>query len=209
VAARTAPELRPDRIRAQWADLAGLLSSGAPGAWETLAASVRGITMRPTGRNGTAAYSREIQLQATARSVSVTCDCGGPLFGLPQTTLRALVSSSRGSATVRVFRPKEIATLNVRDDATVRKNPAGSPMISMLGRQRSGRTARSESPGRFPITHNAHAVSLSNVAWSKDLVPWRGLSQASVACPCGLTEVRRGRDCGFRRRGHCETARPS
>jgi hypothetical protein len=35
--------------------------------------------------------------------------CGGPLFGLPQTTFRALVSSSRGSATVRVLRPKRAA----------------------------------------------------------------------------------------------------
>ena len=33
-------------------------------------------------------------------------DCGGALFGLPQTTLRALVSSSRGSSRVRVIRPK-------------------------------------------------------------------------------------------------------
>ena len=35
--------------------------------------------------------------------------CGGPLFGLPRTTFRALVSSSRGSVTVRVLRPKRAA----------------------------------------------------------------------------------------------------
>ena len=107
------------------------------------------------------------------------------------------------------FSAEGIATLNVRDDATVRKEPCRFPDDFDVG-EATFWSHREESGSRpIPITLNAHAVSLSNVAWSKDLIPWRGLTQASAACPCGLTEVRRGRDCGFRRRGHCETARPS
>jgi hypothetical protein len=36
-------------------------------------------------------------------------DCGGPLFGLPRITFRALVSSRRGPTGVRVLTPKKAA----------------------------------------------------------------------------------------------------
>jgi hypothetical protein len=104
VAPRTVPAPTtpsPERIRAYFDDLVSTLGSDPAGARDVLAASLRTVRLVPTP----SAY----RLELTMAEVCGKPNCGGPLFGLPQTTFRALVSSSRGSAAVRVLRPKRAA----------------------------------------------------------------------------------------------------
>jgi hypothetical protein len=74
---------------------------------------LQSVVLMPRVRGDEVTYVMELTVKMPtapsameAPSDPALVSCGGPLFGLPQTTFRAIVSASRGSATVRVLRPK-------------------------------------------------------------------------------------------------------
>ena len=98
-AAPTMPGL--ERIRAYFADLVSTLESDPAGARDVLASSFSTLRLVPTAT----AY----RLELTMAEVCGKPNCGGPLVGLPRTTFRALVTSSRGQGRVRVLTPSRAA----------------------------------------------------------------------------------------------------
>ena len=99
---RPAPKMpSPEQIRGYFDGLVSTLEADPAAARDVLAAAFSSVRLVPTA----SAY----RLELTMAEVRSKANCGGPLFGLPQTTFRSLVSSSRGSATVRVLRPKRAA----------------------------------------------------------------------------------------------------
>jgi hypothetical protein len=89
------------QIRAYLDDLASTLEAEPIAARDVLAASFSSIRLVPTA----AAYRLELSMA----EVCSKPNRGGPLFGLPRTTLRALVSTTRGPVTVRVLAPRRAA----------------------------------------------------------------------------------------------------
>jgi hypothetical protein len=90
-----------ERSRAYFEDVVGTLEANPCAAQDLLSESFSTVRLIPTN----SAYRLELTMAEARGGAS----CGGPLFGLPRTTFHALVSSSRGSVTVRVLRPKRAA----------------------------------------------------------------------------------------------------
>lgn len=86
-----------DQIR----DLVGTLEADPSAAREMLTASFSTVRLVPTAH----AY----RVEMTVAEVCAGESCGGTLFGLPQTTFRALVPTRRGPVTVRVLAPRRAA----------------------------------------------------------------------------------------------------
>ena len=68
------------------------------GARDVLASNFSTVRLVPAA----SAY----RLELTMAEVCGKPNCGGPLFGLPRTTFRALVPAIRGPVAVRVLRPR-------------------------------------------------------------------------------------------------------
>ena len=97
-------------MRAYFLDVAGTLTAEPEKGRELLRLTFPIMTLRPLGR----AYRLEMQMGTAApvarsgrsQEVCFESSCGGPPFGLPRTTFRALVPAIRGPVAVRVLRPR-------------------------------------------------------------------------------------------------------